>query len=89
MMLRLLAFAMHADEGLVFTRGLSTDDEPDLWQMDLTGEVKLWIELGTLDEKRIRRACGRAKRVVICGGPESLDRIFPGLSGSLRVMRPD
>ena len=31
MMVRLLAFALNADEGLGFTRGLSQDDEPDLW----------------------------------------------------------
>lgn len=65
MMVRLLAFALHADEGLAFTRGLSTDDEPDLWCKDLTDAIELWIELGQPDEKRVRRACGRAERVVI------------------------
>ena len=40
MMLRLLAFALHADEQLEFGRGISTDDEPDLWQRDLTGEIE-------------------------------------------------
>jgi uncharacterized protein YaeQ len=65
MMVRLLAFALHAHEQLAFTRGLSTDDEPDLWQKSLSGEIELWIELGQPDEKRIRRACGRAGRVVV------------------------
>ncbi len=65
MMVRLLAFALHADEALLFTKGLSTDDEPDLWRKSLSGEIELWIELGQPDEKRIRRACGRAKQVVI------------------------
>lgn len=32
MMIRLLAFALNAREGLEFTKGLSTDDEPELWQ---------------------------------------------------------
>ena len=32
MMVRLLTFALHANEALSFTKGLSTDDEPDLWQ---------------------------------------------------------
>ncbi|MCK5886056.1 MAG: YaeQ family protein, partial [Alcanivorax sp.] len=32
MMLRLLAFALNAHEDLAFTRGLSSTDEPDLWQ---------------------------------------------------------
>lgn len=65
MMLRLLAFAMHAHEALSFGKGLSAQDEPDLWQKDLTGAIALWIEVGQPDEKDIRRACGRAERVVI------------------------
>lgn len=65
MMLRLLAFARHADERLQFTKGLSSEDEPDLWQKSLSGEIELWVDLGQPDEKRIRKACGRARRVVI------------------------
>lgn len=65
MMVRLLAFALHAHDELSFTRGLSTEYEPDLWLKNLSGEIELWIELGQPDEKRIRRACGRAKRVVV------------------------
>lgn len=65
MMVRLLAFALHADDALVFGKGLSSDDEPDLWRKELTGEIDLWIELGQPDEQRIRRACGRARRVVV------------------------
>ena len=65
MMLRILAFALHAHERLGFTRGLSNEDEPDLWQKNLSGEVELWIDLGQPDEKRIRRACGRADQVII------------------------
>jgi len=65
MMVRLLAFALHADEALAFTKGLSTDDEPDLWLKELSGEIDLWIDIGQPDEKRIRKACGRAKQVAI------------------------
>ena len=60
LMIRLLAFALHADEFLSFTKGLSTDDEPDLWQKSLSGEIELWIELGLPSEKRLKKACGRA-----------------------------
>jgi uncharacterized protein YaeQ len=63
MMVRLLAFALHAHDSLSFGRGLSTEDEPDLWQKDLTGLIELWIEVGQRDEKAIRQACGRAKQV--------------------------
>ncbi len=65
MMIRLIAFALFAHEDLTFTKGISTDTEPDLWQMSPGGEIDLWIELGLPDEKRIRKACGRARQVVI------------------------
>lgn len=65
MMVRVLAFAMYADERLAFTKGISTDDEPDLWLKSLSDEIELWIELGQPDEKRLRKAAGRAKQVVI------------------------
>ena len=65
LMLRVLAFALHADAALAFGRGLSTDDEPDVWRRDLTGAIRLWIDVGQPDPKRVRQACGRAEQVVI------------------------
>ncbi|MES2932863.1 MAG: YaeQ family protein [Pseudomonadota bacterium] len=65
MMVRLLAFACHAHEQLVFTKGLFDVDEPDLWQKDFTGAIDLWIEVGQPDEKRILKACGRAAQVIV------------------------
>ncbi|MCF6208533.1 MAG: YaeQ family protein [Ghiorsea sp.] len=65
MMIRLLAFALNAHEYMDFTKGLCADDEPDLWQKSLSDEIEVWIDLGQPDEKRIRKACGRAKQVVI------------------------
>jgi len=65
MMIRLCAFILNADEQLSFTKGLSSDDEPDIWQKSLSDEIELWIDLGQPEEKRIRKACGRAKHVII------------------------
>jgi len=65
MMMRLLAFALHAHEDLSFGRGIGVEDEPALWQKDLTGAIDLWIEVGQPDEKLLRQACGRAKQVVV------------------------
>jgi uncharacterized protein YaeQ len=65
MLVRVLAFALHAHPDLSFGRGLSTDDEPDLWQKDATGAIELWIDVGLPDERAIRKASGRARRVVI------------------------
>jgi len=64
-MMRLLAFALNANEYLTFTKGISTEDEPDIWQKDFTDHINLWIELGQLEEKRIKKACNRSDRVVI------------------------
>src|SRR6478609_7781043 len=65
LMVRLLVFALYASEFLTFTKGLSSEDEPDLWQKSLTGDIELWIELGLPSDKRIRKACGRAQQVII------------------------
>src|SRR5688572_27582816 len=65
MMVRLLAYALHADPALAFGKGLSTDDEPDLWRKDLTGVIEAWIDVGQPDEKRVRKACGRAEQVYV------------------------
>lgn len=65
LMVRLLAFALHADDALEFGRGLSSEDEPDLWRRSLSGEIELWIDLGQPDASRIRKACGRAREVVV------------------------
>lgn len=65
MMVRLLAFALHAHEYLEFGQGMTADDEADLWQKDLTGAIELWIDVGLPDEKLLRKACGRSTRVMV------------------------
>ena len=65
LMVRVLAFALYASESLAFGKGISTDDEPDLWDKDLTGVIEMWIDVGQPDEQRMRKACGRARRVVV------------------------
>ena len=65
MMVRLLAFALHADDALTFGRGISTEDEPDLWRRDLTGVIEQWIDVGLPDESIVRKACGRANEVFV------------------------
>lgn len=65
LMIRLLAFAIHADEALVNAKGLSDTEEPDLWQKDLTGAIQLWIEIGQPDDKRILKAAGRSEQVMV------------------------
>lgn len=93
MMVRLLAFGLHAHEQLTFGRGIGSADEPDLWQRDLTGRVVLWIDIGQPDERRVRKACGQADRVVLYTyGGRTVDpwwaRVGPDLArcGNLTVI---
>ena len=65
MMLRILAFALNAEENLEFGKGLSDEDEPALWRKTLTGTIDTWIEIGLTDAKRLRKACGRAREVLV------------------------
>ncbi|WP_028103948.1 YaeQ family protein [Pseudoduganella violaceinigra] len=65
LMVRMVAFAIHADEALVNAKGISDTEEPDLWQMDLTGAIQLWIEVGQPDERRILKAAGRSDKVMV------------------------
>jgi len=65
LMVRLLAFALLAEDRLEFGKGLSNEEEPDLWRKDYTGLIEQWIDLGQPDESRIRKACGRAREVVV------------------------
>jgi uncharacterized protein YaeQ len=64
-MVRLIGFALYANDSLVFGKGLSDDEEPDLWQKDLTGAIELWMDVGLPTEKDIRKACGRSRQVVV------------------------
>ncbi len=84
MMMRLLAFALHADEGLAFGRGLSAEDEPDLWQRDLTGSIEKWIDVGLPDERDVRKACGRAREVhVLAYGGRAVELWWQAASDKL------
>lgn len=88
MMARLAAFALLADEKegdeqLAFSKGLSTEEEPDLWQRNFSDEILLWVELGQPDEKRLRKACGRAHDVVIVNYNDKSDIWWEQSKGKL------
>ena len=74
MMVRVLAFALHADDALAFGRGLSEEDETDLSRSDLTGMIEHWIDVGLPAERDVRKACGRARDVdVVAYGGRAVD----------------
>jgi uncharacterized protein YaeQ len=65
MMVRVLAFALNADDALEFGRGLSSEGEADLVKRDLTGAIDLWIDVGLPDGREVRKAAGRAREVKV------------------------
>ncbi len=65
LMVRIIAFALNAHENLEMTKGISTEDEPDIWQKSLSGELDVWVALGLPSEKVMRQSCSKAGKVII------------------------
>ena len=82
-MIRVLAFALHADPALAFTKDLFDVDEPALWQKDLTGAIQTWIEVGQPDEKRLLKAAGRSEKVIVYSYSATSDIWFKGLANKI------
>jgi uncharacterized protein YaeQ len=62
---RVLAYALEFAEGIEFSRGLSTPDEPAISIRDPTGSPRAWIEIGTPDAARLHKASKASPRVVV------------------------
>lgn len=62
---RILARALEHAEGMEFGRGVSSDDEPAIWQRDLRGDLLAWIEVGTPSPERLHKVSKRAPRVAV------------------------
>lgn len=69
-MVRLISYILNAHPDLQFGKGVSDEDEAAIWQINYSDEIALWIELGQIDEKRIKKACNKAAHVKLyCYGP--------------------
>lgn len=84
MMVRLLAFALYAEEYLGFGQAMTEDDEPDLWCKDYTGAIQTWINVGLPDERILRKACGRSAQVVLIAYGRSADIWWRDIQGKLQ-----
>jgi len=62
---RVIAYCLCFEEGIAFTRGLSTTDEPAAWVKDAHGNLRLWIEIGTPSVERLHKASKASARVVV------------------------
>lgn len=76
LIVRIISFIFNANEKLVFCKGISEDDEPDLWQKSLGGDTELWIDLGQSDAKRIKKSCGKSDKVIIYTYQEGMARAW-------------
>lgn len=72
MMVRVLAYALHAHEAaeigenaLAFGEGITETDQADVWLRDLTGQVVHWIDVGQPDERLVRKATHQSSRTSI------------------------
>ena len=62
---RLLAYCLEYTEGIEFSKGISDPDEPAVSVRDLTGALRVWVDVGAPDASRLNRAAKMADRVVV------------------------
>ncbi len=74
---RLLAYALCFREELVFTKGVGSGDEPDLWSKGPDGRVQLWIEVGLPDPEKLAKSCRHVERAILFAFGSGLNRWLP------------
>jgi uncharacterized protein YaeQ len=62
---RVLAYCLEYTEGIEFTKGLAEPDTPAIVARDLTGALRLWVEIGSPDAERLHKASKASPRVVV------------------------
>jgi uncharacterized protein YaeQ len=62
---RVLGYCLCHQEGIAFSKGLSTNEEPAVWVKDLQGNLRAWIEVGTPSAERLHKASKACSRVVV------------------------
>lgn len=62
---RVLAYCLSYEEGIAFSRGLASPDEPAVWVKDLQGVTQAWIEVGTPYAERLHKATKAVRRVSV------------------------
>lgn len=65
MMVRVLAFCIHQEEFLTFTKGLNEIDDPAIWARTLDDQIDLWIDVGEPAVDRVKKASYNAKQVFV------------------------
>lgn len=84
---RVIAYCLEYTEGISFSKGLADPDEPALAVRDLTGALRVWIDIGAPDASRLHRASKMAPRVAVYTH-RSAAQLVKQLSGE-RIHRAD
>ena len=62
---RLFAYCLEFAEGIVFSKGVSDPNEPTVAVRDLTGALRVWIEIGAPDAARLHKASKASPKVAV------------------------
>jgi uncharacterized protein YaeQ len=62
---RVLAYCLEYTEGIGFSNGISDADQPAIAVRDLTGVLRVWIDIGAPEAARLHRASKLADRVAV------------------------
>jgi uncharacterized protein YaeQ len=65
LMSRVLAYCLEYAEGISFSKGIAEADVPALSVRDLTGALRVWIDVGAPDAARLHKASKAAPRVAV------------------------
>lgn len=65
MVTRVLAYCLEYDEGIAFSEGVSSTDEPAVLVRDRTGRLTAWIEVGAPDAARLHHGSKLADRTSV------------------------
>ena len=64
-MMRIVAYIYSANDKLTVRNQQWHSDQPELLEHSSDNEIKLWIDLGQPDIKRIKKACNLSKSVIV------------------------
>jgi uncharacterized protein YaeQ len=65
MVTRVLAYCLEYEEGIAFSDGISSTDEPAVLVRDRTGRLTAWIEAGAPDADRLHYGSKLADRTTV------------------------
>jgi uncharacterized protein YaeQ len=68
---RVLAYCLEYTEGISLSNGLSDPDQPAISVRDLTGVLRVWIDVGAPEAARLHRAAKLAPRFTPTKMPSS------------------